>query len=579
VRKGLRAVATGLVLLARPLPVSAEEGTVRSEVSARRVGVSDVVEWTLTLEGAAVRLEEEVAVPPLKNLKVVGGPSVSTQISMMNTTMTQTRLYTYALQPLAVGPAEVGAVRVKFAGGERTTPAIPVEVVPGSVQPAAPKARPDPFGGDPFDSFFGQKRPGPEPRLYVEAAPSRTRLKVGEPLIVTYYIYCTGVQPTDVQNASAPQYPGFWAENLENPKTPPPPESMTVQGQTLTRVSIYRKLLFPTKAGPLTIPAITLRIGIARQSFFDQGGAVERSTKPVAITVDPLPEAPGFSGAVGRFKAETSLDRPAVPFGEAATVRFRLEGTGNLKWVDRGPELAVPGAKVYPPQVKTDLRAETSGLLGTKTWEYVVVPETSGTLTVPALSFSYFDPGAERIVRAETAPLSLAVGPGGSGAQSGGGSTGAIAPPVPRGAGGLALRDALDRPKARLPVLSGRAVLLGMAAALLLHAAMLAAGRWPVRSGAGLGGDVPRGRVRGALRDLERAAEPGLAKEKAAALIDQALDEAFPDGAGSVPDRAHALARLREELHLVRYAPQLGDYSETLSDLARKATDLVRRRA
>ena len=48
----------------------------------------------------------------------------------------------------------------------------------------------------------------------------------------------------------------------------------------------------------------------------------------------------------------------------------------------------MPGAKVYPPQVKSDLRATPTGITGTKTWEFVVVPETGGALDVPALAFT-----------------------------------------------------------------------------------------------------------------------------------------------------------------------------------------------
>src|SRR5262249_37171016 len=59
---------------------------VRSEVDARRIGLEDTLELTITAEG---RAPEEMALPTLTNLKVVGGPSVSTQVSIMNGQMTQ----------------------------------------------------------------------------------------------------------------------------------------------------------------------------------------------------------------------------------------------------------------------------------------------------------------------------------------------------------------------------------------------------------------------------------------------------------------------------------------------------------
>jgi len=42
-------------------------------------------------------------------------------------------------------------------------------------------------------------------------------------------------------------------------------------------------------------------------------------------------------GAVGQFQARTTLDRDTVPLGDAALLRLRVEGTGNLKWIDRPP--------------------------------------------------------------------------------------------------------------------------------------------------------------------------------------------------------------------------------------------------
>ncbi len=42
-------------------------------------------------------------------------------------------------------------------------------------------------------------------------------------------------------------------------------------------------------------------------------------------------------------------------------------------------------------------------------------------------------------------------------------------------------------------------------------------------------------------------------------------------------DRARAVRALLSEVHFVRYAPQLGDYSETLGDLAGRAAEAVKR--
>ena len=544
--------------------------SVRSEVDARKVGLQDQLQLTITAEGSS--LPDQIALPAFTNLRVVGGPSVSTQVSIMNGRMSQSKSWTYALQPLAVGPAEVGALRVKLGSSEAVAPAIPIDVVAGGVKPPPQQRRSnDPFGDDPFRDFIDRGRPA-QARLFVEAKPSRSDLYVGEPLLLTYYLY-TQTSVSGLQFAGAPEFTGFWAEDLTQ-QGHPADEPTTVEGVPYHRFAVMKKLLFPTKAGRLTIPAATLNIGIAPQGFFDNGGTVQRATKTVTIEVKPIPEEPGFSGAVGRFQASASVDRPSLAFGEAATLRFKVEGTGNLKWIDRGPLLTVPGAKVYPPQVKSNLEVKPEGIVGSRTWEFVVVPQTSGTLEIPALAFSYFDPARRAVVRSATTPLPLRVEGGAPGASA---PIPMSVPGVAAGGRPLPLRTEIELPSSWLPTIPGRWVGLIAIATLLLHGLL-----W---GGDALGRIARRGPVsfarpagvRVALGELKRVGQGGMSKEAAAGLIEKSIHRVFGSLDGDESERGRAVRALLEEVHAVRYAPQLGDYSERLRELASSAGDVVRR--
>ena len=146
----------------------------------------------------------------------------------MNGRMSQARELTWVLQPRAPGKAEVGAVRV----GDQSAPAIPIEVVAGSVGPRGPSRRADPFGADPFgqDPFEEMLGRGRRARRRAEGArggvASRTRLRVGEPLVLTYSIL-TQTPVSDLQFKEAPQFGGFWVEDLERPQTGPSGEAAT----------------------------------------------------------------------------------------------------------------------------------------------------------------------------------------------------------------------------------------------------------------------------------------------------------------------------------------------------------------
>jgi hypothetical protein len=557
VRRGLWA------LLLAALGAGTDDVQLRVEVDAHKIGLKDSVQLSVTLEGHSLSLAQEIALPPLKNLRLIGGPSVSTQISVVNGSMSQSRVYTYVLQGLEVGPAEIGSVHARLEGGEKVAPPVPLEVVPGSVQP--PRSEP---AESPLDSFFGTSRPQRTPKILVRASLSRSRLHVGEPLVLTYFVY-TQATVTDLQFGDAPRYPGFWSEDMPRPETTPEGEARTLEGDTYHRFPVFQKLLFPTRAGRLTIPASSVRLGIAGGGFFDSPSVVQRTTEPLAVDVDPIPEEPGFSGAVGRFQASAALDRSAVSLGDAVTLRFKVEGRGNLKWIDHGPDVVVKGAKVYPPQVKSDFKAGPEGFTGSKSWEYVVVPETTGALEIPSLVFSSFDPSSGRIVPAETAPLTLTVTSQAS--SSAAAPTASVAVP-----GSIALRSELERRGRGLPRLKGGGLALGLGVLLLIHAALGARGML----GSPRDRSAPHGGVRAALAALNRAGRDGLSKEASATLIEKALHDVFgPVDEGEAPEGegGRAARAMLQDVQFLRYAPQLGDYSEKIRDIAERAKEIVRK--
>jgi hypothetical protein len=571
VKRALMALA--LVLAARSLPA---ESSVRAEVDARKIGVEDQVELSLVLEGDT-NLAQEPALPALRGLRLAGGPSVSTQLSFVNGAVSQRRVYTWVLQPRAAGKAEIGAFTVKLAGGDQSTTPIPIEVVAGSVRPAQPRANPiDPFGQDPFGGMLGRRQRGPAPKVLVKAIASRDRAHVGEPFLLTYYVY-TQTTITSLRLADAPQYPGFWSEDLPQPEGGPRGEPATLDGERFDRYPFLRKLLFPTRAGTLKIPAAAFHIGVARRGFFDVGEQnVTRSSDALEVNSLPIPEEPGFSGAVGKFRATATLDKPSVALGEAATLRFRVEGSGNLKWIDKGPSVVVPGAKVYPPSTSSDLKPGPNGIGGSKTWEFAIVPETAGTLEVPALSFAYFDPAAETLVHADTPALSITV-------QGGAPAAGALPPAAApaRAAGVLPLRAELDPPAALLPRPSARWLAWGLAAALLVHIALLAGPPLAERLRARGGHAAPRRTSRAALAEIERIRRDGMGKEAAAAALERALHDVFGPlengGPGPAGERDRAARAVLDDVRFLRYAPQLGDYTDKIREVASRAADLVRR--
>ena len=140
---------------------------------------------------------------------------------------------------------------------------------------------------------------------------------------------------------------------------------------------------------------------------------VTLDTKPVTITVKPLPEnkPANYNGAVGSFSIETSLANRSVAAQDEATLHVVVKGKGNLP-VLAAPTIAWPsGFEAFEPTAKEDVNKTVAPMSGSKSFDYVFIPRTPGHYTLPAVSFSYFDPSSQTYKSAEGEPQDLQVTP------------------------------------------------------------------------------------------------------------------------------------------------------------------------
>ena len=152
------------------------------------------------------------------------------------------------------------------------------------------------------------------------------------------------------------------------------------------------------------------------QNFF--GGTTEKDitvkSAPMAFNVQALPTADrpaDFSGAVGNFKISSELSEPAAAAGDPLTLRMHVTGSGDFDRVNSPMLQNVENWKTYQPTAKFTA-SDNTGYRGDKTFEQPLVAAQPGTQTLPALSFSFFDPATRRYEVARSAPLSVKILPG-----------------------------------------------------------------------------------------------------------------------------------------------------------------------
>ena len=408
----MRSVFVGTLLAASV--ASAQDVRVEATVNAERIGIEDVLELTLSIEGGDADREPEL--PRLDAFRVAGR-STSSQIQIVNGRMSSTRAYIYQLLPQNEGTFEIGAVTVHVEGKAHTTKPIRVVVVPGSLVARRPRGLGSPF--DPFEGLGGRARDLDlqEDDVFVRAEVSKRSVFQGEQIILTYRLYSRYV-PLGPELADDPPLTGFWVEEVD-PGAEIKFERRTVEGKQYLSAPLKQRILFPTQTGKLEIPPLTLTTAFRLtaddpfDAFFARASRpINLRSQPVTIDVAPLPaegRSADFKGAVGRFELEAKVSQEEVAAGNPVTLTLSIAGKGNLRSLTP-PELPeLKGFRAFDPKTEEKARAGALGLEGEKTWEYVLVPESGGVKEVGPWRFQYFDPEEKRYVTASVGPLQMKV--------------------------------------------------------------------------------------------------------------------------------------------------------------------------
>lgn len=400
-------------MLVFAITLAAADPQVSARLSAERAGTDDAVELVVTIQGEAPESAPEL--PALSDFRVLTGPSVSQQVSIVNMAMTKSVSYTWGLQPRKAGTLTVDPVSVRIGGCLYKTRPLTLEAVEGTVQQARPgrgRSPFDPFFEDPFQPSGRQAASG-DVRLRVLA--DKRSAVPGEQITLTYELL-TQLQVRGLAQEKGPVYDGFWVESVELPQQP---EGRQVElgGKQFLAYPIRKDLLFAAAPGVKTLPPLEFRIqAVVAEGPFGFGSVrdLTRATAPLELTIKEWPDGrpEGFAGAVGQFSVSASTDKVEVREGDALAYRLTIKGTGNLKTLPAPTLPALPDCKVYDPKVEEKITSRGGTLTGSKTYEWVVIPGSRQMLKIPPVPFAWFDPAKGGYASSKTPELAVYVKPG-----------------------------------------------------------------------------------------------------------------------------------------------------------------------
>jgi hypothetical protein len=314
----------------------------------------------------------------------------------------------YVLHPTRPGAYEFAPAIAKVGGKEYRSEPLRFVVGPGAGAPDvdATDAPPD----SPLDGEISGARY--DERAFLRTVVEPKEVYIGQQVDVTVYLYTRlRLSPQSVMPGK-PSMDGFWVH--DDPINSLQAQTVSVMGAHYRAYVLQRSAAFPQRSGELIIgpPKVTFDVGA--MSLFDAPERVERTGVPVTVKVKPLPEPGPVDAVVGQYGIGASLDRTTARTGDAVTLRVDVGGVGNVQDV----RLSLPpvaGVRTLQPVIRDQQQFDRGKLSGTRTFEWILISESPGEHTVPAIELHYFDPSTGQYGTASTPTLTFT-------------STGAIAP-------------------------------------------------------------------------------------------------------------------------------------------------------
>lgn len=381
------------------------------------VAVGDQFRLSFTLNESGSDLQ----LPDLSNFDLLMGPSTSQSSSfqMINGKTTQSTSFSYifVLRAKKEGKFTVRPASIKVDGKTYESNSMEIQVVKGQPQKQQSSAAQQgsqaqeatPTGNISKDDLFV--------RLILD----KTNASKGEQILATVKLYISQNVPLNgFDEVKLPSYEGFWTKEIDVPQQVN--FTREVYNGKIYQVGILKKtILFPQQTGtikidPFEITCLVRQKVRQQQGFFDDFFDNYRVMKakvvsdPITMNVKDLPNQPAnFSGAVGNFSFNGSLDKTDIKSNEAVTLKLTVTGSGNLALINP-PKIELPqDFEAYEPKTTERTVANDNGLSGSISFEYLFIPRFAGNFTIPAIEFVFFNPSSRQYETRSTQAFRLNV--------------------------------------------------------------------------------------------------------------------------------------------------------------------------
>jgi len=228
-------------------------------------------------------------------------------------------------------------------------------------------------------------------RLFIKAVAQKQILFPKEQTLLKFELF-TNMSISGISIKEPLSVSGLWIE--EYPDTGTRKAELIKTGKnSLYKYTIKRYSIFPQSKGKIIIPSITFEITTASDI------TLYRKSNPLTLYVkqlDPSRIPDGYSGLVGNFSLNSSMDKFEVIKGTPVRLKITITGTGNIKALPTPKLKNIKNFRHFPPEVNIKIKYKDTEVIETKEWIFTLVPLKSGILRSPSYCIWYYIPSENR---------------------------------------------------------------------------------------------------------------------------------------------------------------------------------------
>jgi hypothetical protein len=395
-----------------------------------KVGLEDTFRVEIVISGAPDN--SRLSYPEPVDFEVLGRNQSSQMQYVLSGGMSQikrTEKHVLTVRASKLGRLKIPAALLTTSDHTYKTDSLSIEVVKGRLQQEAKRApAQNPFGfppGFPFaglddDPFEDQQAfdetdiPSSDSDLFLRTSMDKKEAYIGEQVTLTFSIF-SRIDLQQVDGLTLPKLDGFWTVDSKAAKQLQG-EQRIVNGIPYRVFLLQQRTIFPMKAGVYTLePA---EVDITTGNYF-QGRKVHRKGNALSLSVKALPPTTNKATGeplVGRWRLTREVNQTNLAVGEPLQMKVVIAGQGNLQALPVLPIGAPSSFKTFDP-VPKDVATPKGPAGGQRIIEYTMVPQQTGTFTLPSLSIQYFDPQKKEYAESSAEPVTVTVSPSANGAS------------------------------------------------------------------------------------------------------------------------------------------------------------------